>query len=117
MALTAKIAASFITLAKSAPENPTVLFAILAKSTLESTFLFLEWTFNIASRPFLSGRSTVICLSKRPALKRAGSKISERLVAAITITPELSLKPSISTNNWLRVCSLSSLPPPKPAPL
>ena len=31
--------------------------------------------------------------------------------------PELSSKPSISTSNWLRVCSLSSLPPPKPAPL
>ena len=31
--------------------------------------------------------------------------------------PELSLKPSISTNNWLSVCSRSSLPPPKPAPL
>ena len=38
-------------------------------------------------------------------------------MAAITIIPELSSKPSISTSNWLRVCSLSSLPPPKPAPL
>ena len=25
-------------------------------------------------------------------------------------------KPSISTNSWLRVCSLSSFPPPNPAP-
>ena len=26
-------------------------------------------------------------------------------------------KPSISTNNWFKVCSLSSFPPPRPAPL
>ena len=33
------------------------------------------------------------------------------------ITPSLVSNPSISTNNWFKVCSLSSLPPPKPAPL
>ena len=32
------------------------------------------------------------------------------------MTPRLVSKPSISTNIWLRVCSRSSLPPPKPAP-
>ena len=32
------------------------------------------------------------------------------------ITPSLASKPSISTSNWLRVCSRSSLPPPRPAP-
>ena len=37
-------------------------------------------------------------------------------MAAITITPRLVSKPSISTSIWLRVCSRSSLPPPKPAP-
>ena len=31
--------------------------------------------------------------------------------------PSLAPKPSISTSNWLRVCSLSSCPPPRPAPL
>ena len=30
--------------------------------------------------------------------------------------PSLPSKPSISTNNWFRVCSRSSLPPPMPAP-
>ena len=43
--------------------------------------------------------------------------MSGRLVAAITITPSLGPKPSISTSSWLRVCSLSSCPPPIPAPL
>src|SRR5215475_3010224 len=32
------------------------------------------------------------------------------------ITPSLASKPSISTSNWLRVCSRSSCPPPRPAP-
>ena len=31
--------------------------------------------------------------------------------------PRLSSKPSISTSSWLSVCSLSSFPPPRPAPL
>ena len=30
--------------------------------------------------------------------------------------PSLASKPSISTSNWLSVCSRSSLPPPRPAP-
>ena len=71
----------------------------------------------IASLPSLFGKFTVICLSKRPALSKAGSRTSDLLVAAITIIPEFSSKPSSSTSNWLRVCSLSSLPPPRPAPL
>ena len=32
------------------------------------------------------------------------------------MTPSCPSKPSISTNNEFRVCSLSSLPPPSPAP-
>ena len=38
-------------------------------------------------------------------------------MAAIIIIPIFWSKPSISTNNWFKVCSLSSCPPPKPAPL
>ena len=51
--------------------------------------------------------------SKRPGRVRAGSRTSGRLVAAIKMTPEFGSKPSISTSNWLRVCSRSSCPPPK----
>ncbi len=64
----------------------------------------------------MSGSGTVTCLSKRPGRNKAGSSTSGRLVAAITITPILPSKPSISTNNWFSVCSRSSFPPPKPAP-
>ena len=32
------------------------------------------------------------------------------------ITPSFVSNPSISTKSWLRVCSLSSFPPPRPAP-
>ena len=34
----------------------------------------------------------------------------------MTITLVVESKPSISTNIWLRVCSRSSCPPPRPAP-
>ena len=43
--------------------------------------------------------------------------MSGLFVAAITIIPSLTPKPSISTSNWFNVCSLSSCPPPRPAPL
>jgi hypothetical protein len=36
--------------------------------------------------------------------------------AAIRMTLSFSSKPSISTSSWLRVCSRSSWPPPRPAP-
>ena len=38
-------------------------------------------------------------------------------MAAMRITPSFAPKPSISTSSWLRVCSLSSCPPPRPVPL
>ena len=43
--------------------------------------------------------------------------MSGLFVAAIIIIPSFAPNPSISTSNWLRVCSLSSWPPPRPAPL
>ena len=46
----------------------------------------------------------------------AGSRISTRLVAAITMIPSLTPKPSISTSIWFNVCSRSSCPPPIPVP-
>ena len=39
------------------------------------------------------------------------------MVAATIIIPELPSKPSISVKSWFNVCSLSSFPPPIPAPL
>ena len=113
---TVKIAASFRTFSRSAPEKPGVLLARASRSTSSASFLLRACTARIALRPFKSGKETVICLSNRPGLKSAGSKTSGRLVAAITTIPELSDIPSISTSSWFKVCSLSSWPPPIPAP-
>ena len=41
---------------------------------------------------------------------------SERFVAAMTIIPSFPSKPSISIKSWFKVCSRSSLPPPRPTP-
>ena len=53
----------------------------------------------------------MIWRSKRPGLNRAESSTSGRFVAAIRMTPLSVAKPSISTSNWLRVFSRSSLAP------
>ena len=47
----------------------------------------------------MSGKGTTTCLSNRPGLKRAGSKTSGLLVAAIIMIPSFASKPSISTNS------------------
>ena len=109
-------AASFTILAKSAPEKPGVDLAMAIVLTDLSILIFLVWTFKILSLPIMSGVGTTTCLSNLPGLSKAGSRTSGLLVAATIITPSLASKPSISTNSWLRVCSLSSLPPPRPAP-
>ena len=109
-------AASFSTLARSAPVKPGVRRAIRERSTSSASGLPLACTAKTFSRPARSGAVTPICRSKRPGRKRAGSRTSGRLVAAIRITLVFESKPSISTSNWLRVCSRSSLPPPIPAP-
>mmetsp|Transcript_32806 Transcript_32806/g.97768 ORF Transcript_32806/g.97768 Transcript_32806/m.97768 type:complete len:206 (-) Transcript_32806:688-1305(-) len=64
----------------------------------------------------MSGTSTCTCLSKRPGRSSAGSRISARLVAAMTMMPVLPSKPSISVRSWFSVCSRSSFPPPMPVP-
>ena len=117
LALAANNAASFARLAKSAPENPGVPLANSLGFTSFAIGIFLICTLRICSLPRISGRGTVTCLSNLPGRNKAGSNTSGLLVAAITITPSLPSNPSISTNNWLSVCSRSSFPPPTPAPL
>ncbi len=101
-------AASLSKFSRSAPTKPGVCLAIILRSTSFASGLFLACTFKIASRPLTSGRPTKILRSKRPGRSKAGSKTSERFVAAITMTPSSPSKPSISTNNWFKVCSRSS---------
>lgn len=57
----ARMAALFISLAKSAPLNPGVLMAITLSETLLYSVLFALCTFNISSLPFTSGNPTVTC--------------------------------------------------------
>jgi len=112
-----KIAASFNRFARSAPVNPGVCRAILFRFTLFDSGLFRAWTSNISSLASRSGASTMMRLSNRPGRSRAGSRTSGRFVAAMTITFVPVSNPSISLKIWLSVCSLSSFPPPSPAPL
>ena len=56
-------------------------------------------------------------LSKRPERSNASSMMSILLVAAMTMTPLLSSKPSISVRSWFNVDSRSSLRiPPRARP-
>ena len=90
---------------------------MFAKLTSLASILSLACTSSISSLPFASGSETVICLSNLPGLNNAGSRTSGLLVAAMIMIPSFLPKPSISVSNWFNVCSLSSCPPPTPAPL
>ena len=116
LARAASSAASLTRLARSAPTIPGVVRATTRRSTSFAKGIFLVCTFRMPSRPSMLGASTMIWRSKRPGRSSALSSTSGRLVAASRITCTLVSKPSISTRSWLRVCSRSSWPPPKPAP-
>src|SRR5215831_13892793 len=105
-------APSLITLARSAPVNPAVRRAIRSSSTSGAKGLPRACTRRMPLRPARSGWATTIWRSNRPGRSSAGSRMSGRLVAAMTMTPPLTSNPSSSTSSWLRVCSRSSWPPP-----
>ena len=110
--LTALMAASLIILARSEPTSPAVASASASRSTDSSILTSFECTFKVSRRPFKSGLSTMILLSKRPGRRSALSSTSGRLVAANISNPFDVSKPSISARSWFSVCSRSSLPPP-----
>ena len=95
----------------SAPEKPCVCRASWSTSRLLLNFMSRRCTLNISTRSESSGKSTYICLSKRPGRSRAWSSISARLVAASIMTPLFVPKPSISVSIWLSVFSRSSFDP------
>ena len=76
--------------------RPKLLLAISVRVVPSVSFLLRMCTLRICSRPFTSGKPTVTRRSNRPGRSRALSKMSERLVAATTMTPLLPSKPSIS---------------------
>ncbi len=109
-------AASLTRFSRSAPVSPGVERASTLTSTSAANGTLRECTSKMPSRPLMSGRGTTTCRSNRPGRSNAGSNMSGRLVAATRMTPSLDSNPSISTSSWFKVCSRSSLPPPKPAP-
>src|SRR6266568_1965781 len=84
--LTAKMAASLVRLARSAPEKPGVPRAMASRLTSGASFLLRAWTARIAARSVTFGSGMVTWRSNRPGRSRAGSRISGRLVAASTTT-------------------------------
>src|SRR5574337_780217 len=75
-------AASLITLARSAPDMPTVRLASPSRSASGAIGLPLACTRSTARRPAMSGLLTGICRSNRPGRSSAGSRMSGRVVAA-----------------------------------
>mmetsp|Transcript_2754 Transcript_2754/g.4945 ORF Transcript_2754/g.4945 Transcript_2754/m.4945 type:complete len:202 (+) Transcript_2754:958-1563(+) len=94
-----RMAASFIRLARSAPEKPGVRRAMMSRETSGASFLFRVCTSRMRTRPAWSGTSTWTWRSKRPGRSRAGSRMSALLVAPKTMTPVLPSKPSISVRS------------------
>mmetsp|Transcript_16690 Transcript_16690/g.51277 ORF Transcript_16690/g.51277 Transcript_16690/m.51277 type:complete len:287 (+) Transcript_16690:2-862(+) len=107
---------SFIRFLSWAPEKPTARVAQASRDTSSSSGRPRACTRRMRLRPSLSGTSTRTWRSKRPGRRRAGSRVSLRLVAASTRIPSELLKPSISVRIWLSVCSRSSLPLLTPRP-
>ena len=79
-------------------------------SNLSFTIIFFRCILNIYALSSRLGKVISTCLSNRPGLNNAGSRMSTRFVAAITMTEDSVVKPSISTSNWFKVLSLSEFP-------
>ena len=101
----ASSAASLRRFARSAPEKPGVPRATRERSASAAKVIFFPCSRRMSSRPLSVGSSTLTWRSKRPGLRSAASSVSGRFVAAITITPSLASKPSISTSIVFSVCS------------
>ena len=85
---------------KSAPTKPWVISASFVRSTSSARGMPLECISSTLSLAFLSGMGMVISLSKRPGRLRAGSREWGMLVAAMTMTCPLSLRPSMRASSW-----------------
>mmetsp|Transcript_27206 Transcript_27206/g.59434 ORF Transcript_27206/g.59434 Transcript_27206/m.59434 type:complete len:280 (-) Transcript_27206:704-1543(-) len=89
----------------------SVLRAISSKLTSPDTFILRLWMRRILARASSFGWGNSTLRSRRPERMRAGSRISARLVAAITLTSSWLLKPSswFRSSSMVRCTSLSPL--------
>mmetsp|Transcript_46183 Transcript_46183/g.128352 ORF Transcript_46183/g.128352 Transcript_46183/m.128352 type:complete len:217 (-) Transcript_46183:692-1342(-) len=98
----ASIPASTHTALSWAPLKSSVQRPSSSKLTSVLTFILREWICMMRARPSSVGRGNSILRSMRPERRSAGSRMSMRLVAAITLMSSLLLNPSI----WLRSSSM-----------
>src|ERR1700738_369059 len=85
-------APSLMTLARSAPVKPGVRRAMMSRSVSGAMGLPRACTLRMPRRPARSGWATTIWRSNRPGRSSAGSRMSGRVVAAITLTPALGVE-------------------------
>ncbi len=72
----------------------------------------LVWISSILSLSSRPGRPIIIILSKRPGRSNAGSIMSGRLVAPMTVTLGSSSTPSIARSSWFTTLSHVASPDP-----
>mmetsp|Transcript_4912 Transcript_4912/g.9399 ORF Transcript_4912/g.9399 Transcript_4912/m.9399 type:complete len:223 (+) Transcript_4912:1301-1969(+) len=92
-------AASVQRAARSAPTNPCVSRATCSRSTSSASFMFLVWMRRTSILPVSSGTPMSTSRSKRPKRRSAASILFGLFVAAMTMTWERALRPSMSVSN------------------
>ncbi len=98
--LRAFMAASLLRASRSAPVYPWVISETWFRLTSSERGIPLVWICIISSLPPLSGIPISISLSNLPGLLRASSMASGLLVAPMTMTCPLPLRPSIEARSW-----------------
>ena len=74
-----------------------------SRSTSSDRFILEVMVVKMRRFCLLSGRGNSILRSRRPGRKRAGSKVSARLVAMMTLTLTVWSKPSIWVRSSIRI--------------
>mmetsp|Transcript_49545 Transcript_49545/g.112472 ORF Transcript_49545/g.112472 Transcript_49545/m.112472 type:complete len:296 (+) Transcript_49545:497-1384(+) len=87
----------------SAPLKSSASFTTLSKSMSPFLVMGPEWIFKMSSRCASFGKGISIFRSSRPGRKRAGSRMSGRLVAMTILTAPLVSKPSICASSSMSV--------------
>mmetsp|Transcript_8878 Transcript_8878/g.28174 ORF Transcript_8878/g.28174 Transcript_8878/m.28174 type:complete len:205 (+) Transcript_8878:331-945(+) len=112
----ANMPASVQTERRSAPVVLGQRRARRSKRMSRSTAMVLAWMRRTWVRPSRSGRPNSTLRSRRPGRRRAGSRVSGRLVAMRTLMLPRGSKPSSSVTIWSMVRWTSLSVPPSPSP-
>eukprot|EP01139_Manchomonas_bermudensis_P015149 Amastigsp_a509598_547.p2 type:complete len:203 gc:universal Amastigsp_a509598_547:90-698(+) len=106
----ANMPASVHTERMSAPVELGQRRASSSKRMSRSQFMLFAWMVKMCVRPSRSGSPNSILRSRRPGRSRAGSRVSMRFVAMMTLTLTVGSKPSIwlSSSSRMRWTSRSA---------